>query len=265
MPGASRIGDKDNKGDALVEGSSSVFIGDGGGSPSFTGVSLTMPVEYDVEFAAPVIKAAGRYAATDEPGMTDKTPDTYPKDTPPSSASDTAKQQEDVPEEEKPSEMIGDCTLSADPVDYSMRLSLNYVLGDYSQSALFSHPIRSQGGRSATQIVCNLQALSKFIAEPLQDQFGTFRINSGFRVGTGRKSQHERGMAMDIQYPGISFEEYFARAQWVAKNLNFDQLIFEHGNSIWLHISYDREKSTQRNQVLTMKDGNYESGLKLYY
>lgn len=149
-------------------------------------------------------------------------------------------------------------------VNYDYRLSPNYALRDFSTRAYFKHNIQAQGGRSTSQIICNLKALSTNITERLRAQYPGFRINSGFRRGGGG-SQHERGMAMDVQWPGKAPRDYLPIAQWCKNNLNYDQLIFEHGNSIWIHLSYDREKSTQRRQVLTYYRGRYSSGLKLYY
>jgi hypothetical protein len=75
-------------------------------------------------------------------------------------------------------------------------------------------------------------------------------------------------MSIDVQWPGKPPRDYTEIGQWVAANLPFDQLIFEHGNSIWLHISYDRSKTTQRNQKLTYytkAQPNYKPGLTNYY
>jgi hypothetical protein len=149
-------------------------------------------------------------------------------------------------------------------VNYNYRLSPNYTLANFSTGALFRHPIQAQGGRSTSQIICNLKGLSLNITERLRAQYPGFRINSGFRRGSG-SSQHERGMAMDVQWPGMAPRAYLPIAQWCKNNLNFDQLIFEHGNTIWIHLSYDTGKTNQRRQVLTMYRGRYTSGLKLYY
>jgi hypothetical protein len=149
-------------------------------------------------------------------------------------------------------------------VNYNYRLSPNFTLANFSTGTLFRNTIRAQGGRSTSQIICNLKGLSLNITEKVRSRYPGFRINSGFRPGSGG-SQHERGQAMDIQWPGMSPRDYLPIAQWCKNNLNFDQLIFEHGNTIWLHLSYDNEKTRQRRQVLTMYRGRYESGIKLYH
>ena len=144
-------------------------------------------------------------------------------------------------------------------------ISQNFSIGSFTIHSLFRHSLKAQGGLSVSDIICNLKGLATNVLDPLINQYPNFRINSGFRTFTNGHSQHEKGMAADIQWSGITNREYLERAKWIAKNLIYDQLIFEHGNSIWIHISYNRTSSNQRKNVLTMKGGSYEPGLKLYY
>jgi uncharacterized Zn-binding protein involved in type VI secretion len=135
----------------------------------------------------------------------------------------------------------------------SLKLSPNFTLGNLTTGCVFSHPLVAQHGLSKAEIACNLRALSVNCLEKIAAQYGRSNvlITSGFRRGGGR-SQHERGMAADIQFPGISNDEYWARAQWFKNNLPFDQLILEyHGRSPVLHVSFDQGKSAQRKQTLT--------------
>jgi hypothetical protein len=154
----------------------------------------------------------------------------------------------------------------------SMLLSPNFTLARLSSGAVFKHSVQAQAGYTKAEIVCNLKALAINILEPLFAQYPGIRVNSGFRTVTKGKSQHEHGMACDIQWPGISNKEYLARAQWIKANLPYDQLIFEHGNSIWLHLSYNRVLTNnnikQRNKVLTyypQVSPQYKSGITLHY
>ncbi len=149
-------------------------------------------------------------------------------------------------------------------VDYNYRLSANYTVKDFTLNCVFKHQLQAQKGFTVQQIISNLKYLAENVAENIRDKYPGFRINSGFRQGSGG-SQHCNGMAMDIQWPGLAPRDYLPRAQWIRDNLDYDQIIFEHGNTIWLHVSYDRNKSKQRNAVLTMYKGGYEPGLKLYY
>jgi len=58
-------------------------------------------------------------------------------------------------------------------------------------------------------------------------------------------------------------QEYFEASKWVTENLLFDQFIFEHGNSIWFHLSF--RAGSNRKQIKTMYQGSYTWGTTLYY
>lgn len=158
-------------------------------------------------------------------------------------------------------------TIPSYPAD-SYQLSPNFTLGMVSSKCVFPYRVAAQCGFSLADIVCNLKSLAVNILEPLRAHYPNgFRVNSGFRIGSGA-SQHNRGQACDIQWQGISNQEYLARAQWVRSNLPFDQLIMEHSpntHSIWLHVSYNRSLGKQRGDVRTMIAGRYPKGLKVYY
>ena len=152
-------------------------------------------------------------------------------------------------------------------IQYDTKISDTLTLADLTIKALFAHKLKEQRGYSKETLICNLQNLAQNIIEPLKAKYPDVRINSAFRGAPsipGGVSQHEKGEAVDIQFPGISNSEYLRRAKWAVVNLPVDQIIFEHGNSIWLHISTKRD-GEQRGQKLTMYGGKYESGFKLYY
>lgn len=153
------------------------------------------------------------------------------------------------------------------PIDYNQPLSANYTIKSLSIGTVFPHNIVAQNGLTEADIICNLKAVAENILEPLRKQFPGVRVNSAFRKGAG-SSQHNRGMAVDVQWPGISPADYTPRAAWIKANLPFDQLIFEHGNSIWLHISYNRTAARQRNALLTYypkASPQYKPGLTNHY
>ncbi|MDZ7588227.1 MAG: D-Ala-D-Ala carboxypeptidase family metallohydrolase [Parasphingorhabdus sp.] len=67
-------------------------------------------------------------------------------------------------------------------------------------------------------------------------------VTSGFRsvalnqrIGGSASSQHCRGEAADFTVPGISNIEL---CRWIERHLNYDQLIYEYGESGWVHCSY---------------------------
>lgn len=91
--------------------------------------------------------------------------------------------------------------------------------------------------------------------EPIRAKVGApIRINSGFRsgalnraIGGATTSQHSLGEAIDLD---LHDRDLF---EWIIDNVEFDQLIFEGGNTDradWFHISY--RKGRLRKQVLRM-------------
>ena len=107
--------------------------------------------------------------------------------------------------------------------------------------------------------VINLVNLCNFILQPVRNQFGPIRVNSGYRspalnskVGGSKTSQHCNGEAADFESSRISNPDL---AAWIAKHLEFDQLILEfydgvNPNSGWVHCSYKKD-GTNRGITLT--------------
>jgi hypothetical protein len=107
--------------------------------------------------------------------------------------------------------------------------------------------------------VINLVNLCNFILQPVRNEFGPIRINSGYRspalnskVGGSKTSQHCNGEAADFESSRISNPDL---AEWIAKHLDFDQLILEfydgvNPNSGWVHCSYKKD-GTNRGITLT--------------
>jgi uncharacterized Zn-binding protein involved in type VI secretion len=171
---------------------------------------------------------------------------------------------EEKPTEEKPAAPVSTACgdIPADPPD-SFRLSPNFTLGDLSSKAVVSRAaVRAQNGLSKPEMVCNLKALAENVLEPLVAKYGrrSLIVTSGFRPGSNG-SQHTKGQAADIQFAGISDAEYWERAQWIQKNLRYDQFILEYlGNRPWFHLSWS--KSGTRGQTLTApRNGIYKAGL----
>jgi hypothetical protein len=75
------------------------------------------------------------------------------------------------------------------------------------------------------------------------------------------RSQHIIGQAADFEIPGI---DNYTLAEWIHRNLNYDQLILEFytgGNSGWIHCSY---RENYRNQELTINKYGIFNRLKKY-
>ena len=141
-----------------------------------------------------------------------------------------------------------------------MKLTENFTLQELikSQTALrkgINNKPASPG------VVVNLQTLCEKVLQPVRDHFGKpVTVNSGYRcpklnkaIGSSSKSQHTKGLAADIEIPGVSNKEL---AEYIESNLPFDQLILEFYNGVdpnsgWVHVSYvDDDKN--RKQTLTI-------------
>ena len=92
-----------------------------------------------------------------------------------------------------------------------------------------------------------LKDLCENILQPVRDHFGRVKVTSGFRspdlciaIGSSVNSQHAKAEAADFEVIGTDNAEL---ADWIYKNLNFNQLILEfytpgEPNSGWIHCSY---------------------------
>lgn len=130
------------------------------------------------------------------------------------------------------------------PPPNEFQLSPNFTLGDVStKTALSRAQVVAQHGLTVPDIVCNLQAWAEKVGEALSAQYGraSLLITSGFRPGSST-SQHERGQACDVQFPGKTNTQLFAMAQWIRDNIAYDQFIYEYGgNKPWFHLSFNRQ------------------------
>jgi len=112
--------------------------------------------------------------------------------------------------------------------------------------------------------LANLVALCECVLQPVRDHFGKgVKVNSGLRtpevnakVGGSKTSDHCKGMAADIEIPGIANAEL---AKWITDNLEFRQVILEFytpgvPDSGWVHVSYN--SGDNKKQVLTATKQN---------
>jgi len=138
-----------------------------------------------------------------------------------------------------------------------MKLSDNLSLAEVTKSAT---AIRKgiANTPTATHLIA-LKELSKNIFQPCREHFGKpLAVTSGYRseelnelIGGSKRSQHSKGEALDLDadvFGGFSNAELF---NYIKNHLNFDQLIWEFGNSnnpSWVHCSYKTQGN--RNEVL---------------
>ena len=107
----------------------------------------------------------------------------------------------------------------------------------------------------------NFKKLAENIFEPIRNHFNVpIHISSGYRskalntsIGGSLTSQHCSGEAIDIDMDGssngVTNKMVF---EFIKSNLNFDQMIWEFGNSNnpdWVHVSYESTVK-QRKQIL---------------
>jgi zinc D-Ala-D-Ala carboxypeptidase len=107
----------------------------------------------------------------------------------------------------------------------------------------------------------NFKKLAENIFEPIRNNFRVpIHISSGYRsvelnkaIKGSSSSQHCKAEAIDVDMDGssngVTNKMVF---DYIYKNLNFDQLIWEYGNDSnpdWVHVSYSSSKP-QRKQAL---------------
>jgi uncharacterized protein YcbK (DUF882 family) len=111
----------------------------------------------------------------------------------------------------------------------------------------------------------NLLQLCANVLQPVRDHYQKgVKVNSGYRspdvnakVGGSRTSDHTRGMAADIEIPGVPNADL---ASYIRDNLQFTQLILEYytvgvPDSGWVHVSYNEQDLKKQVLTATRKDG----------
>ena len=128
----------------------------------------------------------------------------------------------------------------------TIRVSKNFALSEMVKSAT-AERLNVDNSPSDIHLV-NLTHLAIHILQPVRDEFGVITINSGYRspalnakVGGSKTSQHCNGQAADFESFSTPNPDL---AKWIAKNLDFDQLILEfydgvNPNSGCVHCSYN--------------------------
>ena len=148
-----------------------------------------------------------------------------------------------------------------------MRLSQNFTLAEMIKSQTAER--KGINNNPNEDNIENLQRLCNEILQPIRDHYGkVVSVSSGFRspelcvaIGSSVTSQHASGQAADFEIYGVSNKEL---ADYIADNLDFDQLILEfwkegEPNSGWVHCSY--KEGSNRKQVLTYSGGEFKNGL----
>ena len=145
-------------------------------------------------------------------------------------------------------------TVTQLPGNYN--LSPNFTVEMLSNKAAVTRdPVRGHEKATYGEIIFNLQAIALNVLEPVKKIYPNMFVTSAFRdpgnASNAKASQHPLGQGVDIQFKGITKQEYFEIATKLAKVLKYDQMILEYcsyANNPWIHISYAVKN---RSQVLT--------------
>lgn len=144
-----------------------------------------------------------------------------------------------------------------------MNLTQNFTLAEMikSETAL-RHDMDNTPGEAEIE---SLKLLAEKVLQPVRDHYGKgVKVNSGFRhpevnakVGGSKTSDHCKGMAADIEIPGVPNHEL---AEWIQANLEFTQLILEFytrgvPDSGWVHVSYDPANLKKQAMTATKENG----------
>ncbi len=153
-----------------------------------------------------------------------------------------------------------------------MKLTNKFTLEELTKSETALR--RNLDNTPTVEVVENLQALATHVLQPVRDHFAKgVKVNSGYRspdvnaaVGGSRISDHCKGMAADIEIPGLA---NYDLAKWIEGNLKYTQLILEFytpgvPDSGWVHVSYDPEKLINQSLTAIRQDGKtvYLPGLQ---
>jgi uncharacterized protein YcbK (DUF882 family) len=131
-----------------------------------------------------------------------------------------------------------------------MNLTKNFTLEELTKSETALR--QNIDNTPDAEVTANLTLLAEKVLQPVRDHYGKgVKVNSGYRslavnaavggVQGAKPSDHTRGMAADIEIPGVPNHEL---AEWIAANLPFTQVILEFytrgvPDSGWVHVSYD--------------------------
>lgn len=133
-----------------------------------------------------------------------------------------------------------------------MKLSPHFTLEEMTVSQTAAR--RGIQNDPPPSVIAALRLLCTEVLEPIRTHFDRpVIVSSGYRsaelnlaIGGSRRSQHCLGEAADITVPGVAVLDL---AQWMQRNLRYDQLIYEFGR--WVHVSY--RDGRLRNQELSAK------------
>ena len=154
-----------------------------------------------------------------------------------------------------------------------MKLSKNFSLAEMIKSQTAER--KDINNNPNEDNIENLQRLCEHILQPVRDHFGkVVSVSSGFRspelcvaIGSSTTSQHASGQAADFEIYGVSNKEL---ADYIADNLDFDQLILEfwkpeEPNSGWVHCSYKGADNNRKQYLRAVKSSSGKTSYQKEY
>ena len=154
-----------------------------------------------------------------------------------------------------------------------MKLSKNFSLAEMIKSQTAER--KSINNNPNEDNIENLQRLCEHILQPVRDHYGkVVSVSSGFRspelcvaIGSSTTSQHASGQAADFEIYGVSNKEL---ADYIADNLDFDQLILEfwkpeEPNSGWVHCSYKGAYNNRKQYLRAVKSSSGKTSYQKEY
>jgi len=144
-----------------------------------------------------------------------------------------------------------------------MKLSNNFSLKELTSSQTAER--KGINNTPSAEHQENLKSLCTHVLQPVRDHFNrVVSVSSGYRsealcqaIGSKTTSQHAKGQAADFEIYSLSNKEL---ADWINKNLDYDQLILEYWkeedpNSGWVHCSYKSEGNRKQYLKAYKKNG----------
>lgn len=144
-----------------------------------------------------------------------------------------------------------------------MKLTANFSLAEMTKSETALR--LGMDNTPPEDVVANLTALAENVLQPIREHYGMgVKVNSGYRapevnaaVGGSKTSDHCRGMAADIEIPGVANADL---ANYIVENLPFTQCILEFytqgiPDSGWVHVSYDPANLKRQPLTAVKQDG----------
>ncbi len=113
----------------------------------------------------------------------------------------------------------------------------------------------------------NMKRVAQRIFEPLRSYYGrpigiasfyrSKKLNK--RIGGSKNSQHLFGEAVDLDADMYGFINNSQIFNYIYRNLDYDQLVWEHGNEEepdWVHVSYVSTEDNRNEALVAYKKGN---------